>query len=557
MAAMKCSDSTTAPCREACPAGIDVPRYVRHIRDGHFEKALAVIRERIPFPFVCGYACVHPCETKCARSQFDEAIAIRMLKRVAAEKGERKSGTAKITKRPPTGKRIAVIGSGPCGLTAAHYLNIQGHRVTVYEALPLPGGMLRYGIPEYRLPEEIVDREIGLIRDGGVEIIAGAPVSSAEALKEKGFDAVLVATGAWKPARMGIPGEDSPRVIDGLSFLAQVNGGKSPAVGRKVVVVGGGNTAVDAGRAAIRLGAEVVQLYRRTFSEMPASGEEVIEAVEEGVRVDYLTAPVKIEEGHMTCIRMRLGDADASGRPAPVPIAGSDYHLRFDTLIVAIGQSADAASVNLEGGKNGTVCADPGSLTTSKRGIFAGGDAVKGPSTIIEAIAHGRLACISIDRFLGGAGVIPEALSEEGRSEPPEAAPRGSGRPETRKIALSRRRAAFDSVERAYSGKAAAAEASRCLSCDLRDFDVVINDLVCKDCGYCREVCSFDIFSQSADFSPSGYKPAVAANTDRCVGCLRCLYICPDFAITIRELEPRTGNRADRKPAGINDGSGG
>ena len=198
--AMKCSKPSAAPCREACPAGIDVPRYIRHIRNGHFEKALAVIRERIPFPFVCGYACVHPCEAKCARAQFDEAIAIRMLKRVAAEKGGRKQ--AKILKRPPTGKRIAVIGSGPCGLTAAHYLNVLGHRVTVYEALPLPGGMLRYGIPEYRLPENIVDREIGLIRDGGVEVIAGAPVSSAEALKEKGYDAVLVATGAWKPTRI-------------------------------------------------------------------------------------------------------------------------------------------------------------------------------------------------------------------------------------------------------------------------------------------------------------------------------------------------------------------
>ena len=236
MGAMKCSKPTTAPCREACPAGIDVPRYIRHIRDGHFEKALAVIRERIPFPFVCGYACVHPCEAKCARLQFDEAVAIRMLKRVAAEKGGRKP--AKMAKRPPTGKRIAVIGSGPCGLTAAHYLNVLGHRVTVYEALPLPGGMLRYGIPDYRLPEDIVDREIGMIRDGGVEIIAGAPVSSAEALKEKGYDAVLAATGAWKPALMGIPGEDSPNFIDGLSFLMQVNEGKRPAIGRKVIVVG-------------------------------------------------------------------------------------------------------------------------------------------------------------------------------------------------------------------------------------------------------------------------------------------------------------------------------
>lgn len=536
---MKCGKQSTAPCREACPAGIDVPRYIRHIRDGRFEKALAVVRERIPFPFVCGYACVHPCEEKCARRQFDEAIAIRMLKRVAAERGGRKP--AKIAKRPPTGKRIAVIGSGPCGLTAAHYLNVLGHRVTVHEALPLPGGMLRYGIPGYRLPEEIVDREIGLIRDGGVDIIAGTPVSSAESLKEKGYDAVLVATGAWKPARMGIPGEDSPNVIDGLSFLTQVNIGKSPAIGRKVIVVGGGNTAVDAGRAAIRLGAEVVQLYRRTFSEMPANAEEVIEAVEEGVRVDYLTAPVRIGKDHATCIRMRLVDADASGRPTPVPIAGSEYSVGFDTLIVAIGQSADAASVNLEGREDGTVCADPGSLATSKRGIFAGGDAAKGPSTIIEAIAQGRLACVSIDRFLGGAGVIPEALSEEMTVEPPETAPRGTERPEVRKIALKMRRTSFDSVERAFPGKAAAAEASRCLSCDLRDFDVAVNELICKDCGYCREVCSFDIFKQSEDFNPGGYRPAVVANTDRCVGCLRCLYICPDFAIAIRERKAAEG----------------
>ncbi len=536
---MKCNNPSTAPCREACPAGIDVPRYIRHIRDGRFEDALAVIRERIPFPFVCGYACVHPCEAKCARSQFDESIAIRMLKRVAAEKGGRKP--AKIAKRPPTGKRIAIIGSGPCGLTAAHYLNILGHRVTVYEAFPLPGGMLRYGIPEYRLPENIVDLEIGLIRDGGVELIVGTPVSSAEALKEKGYDAVLVATGAWKPTRMGIPGEESPKIIDGLSFLKQVNEGKSPAIGGKVVVVGGGNTAVDASRAAIRLGAEVVQIYRRTFSEMPANGEEVIEAVEEGVRVDYLTAPVKIEEDHITCIRMMLGDADASGRPTPIPIVGSEYRLSFDTLIVAIGQSADAASVNLEGRKNGTVCADQTSLATLKRGIFAGGDAVKGPSTIIEAIAQGRLACASIDRFLGGAGGVPETLSKEMIMEPPETAPRGVGRPELRKISLKRRRATFDSVEQAYAGKAAAAEAARCLSCDLRDFDVIINDLICKDCGYCREVCGFDIFKQSDDFNPSGYRPAVAVNTDKCVGCLRCLYICPDFAITIRERTAAMG----------------
>jgi formate dehydrogenase (NADP+) beta subunit len=526
---------STAPCQEACPAGIDVPRYIRCIRNGHFTEALAVIRERIPFPSVCGYACVHPCETKCSRLQFDEPVAIRMLKKVAAEKGEQKP--AKILKRSPTGKKVAVIGSGPCGLTAAYYLTGQGHLVTVYEALPLPGGMLRYGIPEYRLPEEIVDREISLIRASGIEIITGSPVSSAADLRDKGFDAVLVSTGAWKPAKMGIPGEASPNVIDGLSFLRQVNEGKAPAIGLKVIVVGGGNTAIDASRASVRLGAKVVQLYRRSRAEMPAGSDEIIEALEEAVHLDYLTAPVKIENGQATCIRMRLGDIDTSGRRTPVPVAGSEFVLTFDTLIMAIGQSADPASLYLEGEKNGTVRVDKRNLATPQRGIFAGGDAVSGPSTIIQAIAQGRLACISIDRFLGGTGNLPVLLPEESDTEPPETAPRGAAKPAIKTIALKRRCNTFDPIELTYGKNAAIAEATRCLSCDLRSFDVIINDLICKDCGYCQEVCSLSIFEQSADFNPSGYRPAIAVHTDQCIGCLRCLYICPDFAITIQEKE--------------------
>jgi NADPH-dependent glutamate synthase beta subunit-like oxidoreductase len=539
---MEFTKKTTAPCREACPAGIDVPRYIRHIREGRFEQALAVIRERIPFPFVCGCACVHPCETKCSRNQFDEPVAIRMLKRVAAERGWGQK--AAIARRPPTGKKVAVIGSGPCGLTAAHYLNLLGHAVTVYEELPFFGGMLRYGIPEYRLPEEIVEREIALIRESGVEMVPGTRVSSAEALRERGFDAVLAATGAWQPSRMGISGEDSPHVIDGISFLKQVNAGNAPRIGRQVVVVGGGNTAIDAARAAIRLGAEAIQVYRRTRAEMPAGSEEIVEAIEEGVRIEYLTAPVEIRQDQAICIRMTLGEADASGRRAPVPVPGSEHSFRFDTLIMAIGQSADAASVSLAGEKNGTVRADGGSLATPKRGIFAAGDAVKGPSTIIEAIAHGRLACASIDRFLGGAGIIPEALSEEVNPVPPETAARGNVRPAVRNIAMNRRRSTFEPVEKAYGRKAAAVEAARCLSCDLRDFEVAVNDLVCKDCGYCREVCGLEIFKQSEDFNPSGYKPAVVVNVEKCIGCLRCLYICPDFAITIQEREQKRSREA-------------
>jgi formate dehydrogenase beta subunit len=526
---------STAPCRKACPAGIDVPRYIRHIKDGDFSQALAVIRERIPFPHVCGYACLHPCEAKCARVLFDEAVSIRMLKRRAAESGRIKP--AKAAKHPPTGKRVAVIGSGPCGLTAAYFLCNLGYEVTVYEALPLPGGMLRYGIPEYRLPEEIVDREISLIRESGVAIITGTPVSSAEAMRGKGFDAVLAATGAWKPHKMGIPGEESKEVIEGLSFLKKVNEGKAPFIGTKVIVVGGGNTAMDVSRAAVRLGASVTQLYRRTQQEMPAVSEEIMGALEEGVLVKYLTAPVRIGNGQVTCIRMRLGEADASGRRMPVPIPESEYLLPFDTLIVAVGQSADAVAIDLQERNNGTIQVNQGSLTTSKDGIFAAGDAVSGPSTIIDAIAQGREACCAIDLFLGGTGIIPEALPEADvtGNTPQETAPRGSHRAEVKTIALKKRRATFDSVERGFDRITSITEASRCLSCDLRDFDVKINDLICKDCGYCREVCSLGIFEQSPNFNPSGYKPAVPVHTDQCIGCLRCLYICPDFAITIRE----------------------
>jgi formate dehydrogenase beta subunit len=520
-----------APCREACPAGIDVPRYIRNLREGRFVEALAVIRQRIPFPSVCGYACVHPCEQKCARAQLDEALAIRMLKKVASERGRRKS--ARISPAPATGKKVAVIGSGPCGLTAAYYLNALGQQVTVYESLPKPGGMLTYGIPGYRLPGVVVEREIAEILATGVGLVAGRPIASAEALKAEGYDAVLAATGAWKPFKMGIPGEASPRVMDGIAFLKPVNEGKSPEIGSRVVVVGGGNTAVDASRAARRLGAEVTQLYRRTAVEMPAAPEEVTEAVEEGVRIVYLTAPVRIDRGKVTCTQMSLGPPDAGGRRSPVPVPGSEHEFSFDTLIMAVGQAADAASVGLVANSNGAVGVD-GELATNKKGIFSAGDAVTGPSTIIEAIAQGRRAAESVDRFLGGAGHLPEDLPQGKVEVLSDTAPRGTLRPGIIRSAVKRRLAGFDPVERTYGRATAEAEAARCLSCDLCDYEVAVNDLLCKDCGYCLEVCTLGVFDQSDRFSPSGYKPAVAAHAEKCVGCLRCLYICPDFSIEVR-----------------------
>jgi formate dehydrogenase (NADP+) beta subunit len=527
------SKNKMAPCQEACPAGIDVPRYVRAIRDGRFEEALAVIRERIPFPFVCGYACVHPCEAKCSRNQFEGPVAIRMLKRVAAEKGWKKQ--PRPVSMNPTGKKVAVIGSGPAGLTAAYYLTLQGHAVTVFEALAEAGGLLRYGIPGYRLPDEVVDRDIKVIEETGVKIRTKKKIDSAEALLEKGFEAVFVASGAWRGLKMGIPGEDGPGVLDGLTFLKAVNSGKAPRIGAKVIVVGGGNTAIDAARASRRLGADVTILYRRTRAEMPAAAAEIEEALEEGVAIEFLTAPVRIEKGAVTCIRMALGEPDASGRPRPVPVKGSEYTLEAATVIMAVGQEVDVPAATLKRNKNGTIAVNADTLATSAKGIFAGGDAATGPASIIAAIGQGRKASIAIDRFLGGTGVIDRLTDNATPADPPEASPRGTFRAAARTASPKKRLGDFEIVEKVYDPATAMREAGRCLSCDLREFDVAVNEAACKDCGYCREVCGLEIFARSDRFNPGGYRPTVASRAERCIGCLKCLYICPDFAITIRD----------------------
>ena len=529
-----------APCQEACPAGVDVPRYVRHIREGRFSEALAVVRERIPFPLVCGYACFQPCEAKCGRNQFDAPVAIRMLKRVAAEQGLQDQAAPEP--RPWSGRSVAIVGSGPCGLTAAYYLRLQGHNVTVFEALDRSGGMLRFGIPAYRLPDAVIDADVRLIEQCGVKIRTGTRVASAEALLDQGFDAVFIASGAWRSARMGIPGEDAAQVVDGLSFLKSVRTGTASKPGERVVVVGGGNTAIDAARVSRRLGAEVVQLYRRTQAEMPASADEIAAALEEGVRIEYLCAPVRIESGGVTCIRMALGPADASGRPRPAPVAGSEFQIPADSVIVAIGQEVEIPAAAVARAAGGTVAVDGETLATSIQGVFAGGDAVMGPASIIDAIAQGRRAGSAIDRYLGGDGAIDGPAVGSLPSEAGTELPRGTARNKFRTISLQERLGGFELVEQAWDRGTATREAMRCLSCDLREYGVEINAAVCKDCGYCMEVCGLDVFDRSESFNASGYQSAVAARAERCIGCLRCLYICPDFAITITDRQ--AGQRA-------------
>jgi NADH-quinone oxidoreductase subunit F len=469
-----CRGLVTAPCSHTCPAGIDVPRYVRFIAAGKPAEAVAVIREKIPFPSVCGLVCFHPCEAKCRRGQLDEAIAIRMLKRFAVEHD---TGLWKqnIKVNPATGKRVAIVGSGPAGLTAAYYSARLGHSVTVFEALPEPGGMMRFGIPDYRLPKDLLRAEIKEIEDTGVEIKTSTRVDSVDRLFKEGYNAVFLALGAHQGVSIGVEGEDNARVIEGIDFWRDVSLGKKVEIGNKVAVIGGGNAAIDSARTALRLGAkEVSIIYRRTRAEMPASPEEVEEALAEGVQIHFLAAPSRIisRNGHLELesIHMQLGEMDAGGRRRPEPIEGSEFTMGFDTIIAAIGQRPEIPrQLNLALGRGNVIEVDPDTLVTSREGVFAGGDAVTGPASVIEAIAAGRLAAVSIDKYLGGQGDIEEALAPPEEAAAPLEESEEKRRPQMPTLPVKQRVSGFNQVELGYSEEMAIEEAGRCLRCDLEE----------------------------------------------------------------------------------------
>jgi len=446
------------------------------IAEKRYDDAVAVIRERIPFPAVCGYICVHLCEAKCRRGEIDEPIAIRALKRFAADHA-RKMPKGMEQVAPSSGKKVAVVGSGPAGLTAAYYLaKLGGHSVTVFEALPETGGMMRVGIPRYRLPKDVLDAEIDVIKQVGVEIRTNTKIESIDSLRDEGYDAVFLGLGAHEGSRMRIEGEDTQGVIDCVSFLRDISLGKKIKLGDKVCVIGGGNAAIDASRTALRVGAkEVTIMYRRTQDEMPAAEEEIDEALKEGVHIDYLVAPNKAyrQNGYidLECIRMELGKMDASGRKRPEPVEGSEFTSKFNVVIAAIGQQShvpDELGVDIT--KRGTLVADPDTLVTSREDTFAGGDVVSGPASVIEAIAAGRQAAISIDKYLGGDGLIDEILAppEEIAEMPEDIEEEGEQhRPKIPEMAIARRHKNFKLVELGLPEAKAIEEAKRCLKCDL------------------------------------------------------------------------------------------
>ncbi|MFZ5586502.1 MAG: FAD-dependent oxidoreductase [Thermodesulfobacteriota bacterium] len=480
-----------SPCKDACPAGISVQGYVALIAQGRYREALALIRRDNPLPAVCGRVCTHPCETACARADVDQAIAIRELKRFVSD-WELEQGQMDLPALPkPRPERVAIVGSGPAGLSCAYYLALAGVKSVIHEALPVAGGMLRVGIPAYRLPREILDYEIEYIRRLGVEIKLNSPVGpglSLMDLREQGFAAVVAAVGAHQGLKLAVEGEELAGVLSGVDFLRAAALGQAERPGERVAVIGGGNVAIDAARTALRLGSrEVTILYRRTRAEMPAYHEEVEEALAEGIKIEFLTAPIRFlgAGGRLAQVEvtaMELSEPDLSGRRRPRPVEGSLRLIAVDAAIAAIGQAPapmfldEKLGLNL--GRGQTLKADPVSFQTATPWLFAAGDLVNGPDTVVRAIAQGKAAAESIRRFLDGEDLTagrrtarPLArgsavgVARAPRQRPPEAPP-------------AERRADFREVMGAFDEAAAKAEAERCLACG-----------ICSECYQCVGVC--------------------------------------------------------------------
>jgi NADH-quinone oxidoreductase subunit F len=537
-----------APCQLACPAGIDVPSYVTLIGQGRYREAIELIRKDNPFPWVCGLICTHPCEQACVRGFQDKPIAIKALKGFAAAHVEALPDEAVYTPPEKVLEKVAVIGAGPAGLTAAYYLAPKGYQVTIFEALPVPGGMMWTGIPEYRLPRHVIQKEVERIQKMGAEIRYNTPIGgdyTLDHLRKEGFKAFFVGIGAHRGHKLGIPGEnDYPQVWDAVTFLNHQYLGLREKVGDKVIVIGGGNAAMDAARNSVRLGSEVQVLYRRTREEMPALAEEIKEAEEEGVLLKFLTVPVRVigNKGKVTgveCLKAELGEPDASGRRRPIPIRGSEHIVEADAVISAIGQHPDLSWIGedkgLETTRWHTLNVNPHSTQTSIPDIFAGGDAVTGPATVVGAIGAGKLAAKAIDAFLRG-----QPLPDKARDPVPrmrvEPIPMDAGQKvkippqEVVRLPLEQRKTTFKQVEMGFDEKTAQQEARRCLRCDL-----------CVGCGECAAVCRTQMGVGALQCMGAGDERMVLTDLlrpgEHCIGCGSCVNACPRGCIEVIDTD--------------------
>ncbi len=483
-------------CRATCPASVNAQGFVTMMSHGKFDEALEIVRRTIPFAGVLGRVCISFCEAECERGMLDESVSIRNLHRFLADY-ERANGGYTVEAKIDKKERVAVVGGGPAGISCAYHLARKGYPVTIFEKREKAGGMLRYSIPEYRLPRDVLDEEIQYVLDMGVKLKTKTTIKSIHGLFEKGFKAVFVATGAWQSNRLGIAGEESEGVIHAIKFLEDVNKGEKVEIGDRVVVVGGGDAAIDSARVAMRLGAkEVTVVYRRSHIELPAIPSEVEDAKEEGIKFMLLTNPIEIltSKGRITgsrCIRMRLGEPDHSGRRRPVPIPNSEFTMAVDELIVAVGQSADPRGVQseLDCSEWATVKADPISLATNVPGVFVGGDVFTGPQTVVKAVGHGMHAADSIERYILGNDLMEGRAKDRHRVQSYEVDKSHipvEARMAMPKQSIASRKRAFSEVELGFNAESAAAEAERCLGC-----------AVCCECERCVEACTRDAIDHS------------------------------------------------------------
>ena len=571
-----------APCQLNCPARTDCQGYVGLIANGEYEAAIKLIKNKIPLPASIGRVCPHPCEKACRRKNVEEPINIAQLKAFAADI-DLKSESYLPDVMVRSGKKVAVIGGGPAGLTAAYYLNIMGHSVTVYDMMDKMGGMLRYGIPQYRLPKEVLDKEISIIEKSGVKLINNVKLGkdfTIESLKAEN-DAVIVAVGAWKSSSMRTPGEDLEGVYGGIDFLRAVIQKNAPEIGEKVAICGGGNTAMDACRTAVRLGAkEVYVVYRRTRNEMPADKLEIDEAEEEGVIYKFLTNPISFngENGKVKSITlqvMELGEPDASGRRRPVPVEGKTEEIAVDSVILAIGQKLVQGDVSeLELNERGNIAADEDFFTTSVEGVFAIGDATnRGASIAIEAIGEADRCAKAVDAYLNGKPLDTRVpyISKRNEKTIDYSDREKQSRISPKVLPADVRNKSFDEVSLGFTEEGAQKEASRCLECGCREYFkckllsvaqrydinperfagempqkyshdensfIERNNAKCILCGLCvrscREVADLNVLGLMGRGFKTDVSPAFSLPLDqtKCNNCGLCVQLCPTGALT-------------------------
>jgi NADPH-dependent glutamate synthase beta subunit-like oxidoreductase len=458
------------PCSTDCPAGVDIPSYLSQIREGDLTKAARTLLDYNPLPAITGRVCPHFCEGGCNRGEFDEPVAIKGIERFIGDYILENAGKITAPPKGSTGKSVAIVGSGPAGLSAAYYLRRLGYSVTIFEMMEEAGGLLTYGIPPYRLPKDVVSRQLQALEDMGIEFKLKSGVDKDKTLKlMKSFDAVFMACGAWKETLAGVEGEEL--MMSGIEFLKNSNLGIREVPGKKVAVIGGGNAAVDVARTLLRLGAEPVIVYRRSRAEMPAVKEEVEKAEEEGIKIQFLTQPLAAAKKGgkivLRCTKMKLGPLDKSGRPKPVPVAGSEFTAEFDAVMKAIGEEPDTSAIPAEFlGKNGRLKVDASSYSLGKN-VFAGGDFVTGPATVVAALASGRKAASAIDRYLGGkkapnnssqAGKLPAKFNSSCLMK--------TSRAETPELPAAKRVKSLDIEDvKSLDSTAVKTEANRCFNC--------------------------------------------------------------------------------------------